>query len=329
MTDIDKKILELKKEGYTNSQISSLLGLNINYVKRRGETRFLETQKRIEAKMEADKEFEKMVIMFLPYSNSMNHLCNNLGIRSVKGYYDKINKIIQNNNLSTEHFGTLRKKILSKGRNKHTVMRDEEFFADNATRSSASILKRLVEHGYREYKCENPECGIADWHNKEIKLQIHHINGKHDDNRLENLQILCPNCHSQTDNFARHNNVKSFKVSERANEILEEKAKSYVHTDINNIKEMWIKKEKKFCLRCNKEIPNDQLFCSHKCAQEYRRKFDVSNETLIEDFKELKSYKKVGEKYGVSDNTIRKRCIKNGIIDIVKQYIISRSHSKK
>ena len=37
MTDIDKKILKLKKEGYTNKQISSLLGLKINYVKRRGE----------------------------------------------------------------------------------------------------------------------------------------------------------------------------------------------------------------------------------------------------------------------------------------------------
>lgn len=324
MTDIDKKILELKKEGYTNKQISSLLGLKINYVKRRGEKKFLETQKRLDAKKKADEEFEKMVIMFLPYSNSMNHLCTNLGVRGVKGYYDKINKIIEQNHLNTEHFGTLKKKPTSKGRNKYTAMTDEEFFVDNTTRTSASILKRLIKNGHREYKCENPECGITDWHNKEIKLQIHHINGKHNDNRLENLQILCPNCHSQTDNFARHNNVKSFKVSERTNEILENKPKSYTHNDVNDIKEMWIKKDKTFCLECGKEIPSGQLFCSHKCAQEHRKKFDVDNQTLIDDFKELRSYKKVGEKYGVTDNAIKKRCIKKGIIDEIQKYITSR-----
>lgn len=50
MTDIDKKILYLKQNAYTNLQISTLLDLNINYVKRHGEKRFLKTQERVEAK---------------------------------------------------------------------------------------------------------------------------------------------------------------------------------------------------------------------------------------------------------------------------------------
>lgn len=106
------------------------------------------------------------------------------------------------------------------------------------------FLKRLVENGYKKYKCENAECGVVDWHSKEIKLQPHHINGKHDDNRLENLQILCSNCHSQTENYDRHNYIKSFKITERVNEILQEKPKTCGHIDIDTVANTWFKKEK-------------------------------------------------------------------------------------
>lgn len=58
------------------------------------------------------------------------------------------------------------------------------------------LKERLFSEGIKECKCEC--CGISEWQGKPISLQLHHING----NRLENLQILCPNCHSQTDNFS-------------------------------------------------------------------------------------------------------------------------------
>lgn len=324
MTETDRKILELKKEGYTNIEISNLLNLDINFVKRRGTKRFIETQKRLEAKEFADKEFEQKVIEFLPYSNSLNHLCTNLGIRGVKGYYDKIKKIIANNNLSTEHFGTLIQKSRTRGRNKYTAMTDEEFFVDGCKRSTNSIIKRLIDGGYKEYKCENPCCGITDWYNQPITLQIHHINGKHDDNRLENLQILCPNCHSQTNNFAKHNETYSFKITKRAEEIINEEENKFEFPSIQNIKENWIQKQKNYCENCGKEISKNNRFCSQKCSQEYSRKFNVSDEDLINSFKILKSFKKVGEKYGVTDNAIKKRCIKNGIIDEIYKYITSR-----
>lgn len=62
------------------------------------------------------------------------------------------------------------------------------------------LKERLVREGLKEYKCEC--CGISTWQNKPISLQLHHINGIHNDNRISNLQLLCPNCHSQTENFA-------------------------------------------------------------------------------------------------------------------------------
>jgi 5-methylcytosine-specific restriction endonuclease McrA len=53
----------------------------------------------------------------------------------------------------------------------------------------------------RGRKCEN--CGITEWLGQPINLEIHHINGDRSDNSLNNLMILCPNCHSYTSNFRR------------------------------------------------------------------------------------------------------------------------------
>lgn len=71
------------------------------------------------------------------------------------------------------------------------------------------VLKILVQTGYKEYKCEC--CGISEWNDKPISLQLHHINGNHKDNSLENIQILCPNCHTQTDNYGSKNTVEKRK----------------------------------------------------------------------------------------------------------------------
>lgn len=49
-------------------------------------------------------------------------------------------------------------------------------------------------------------CGLSEWMGKPITLQLHHINGDNRDNRIENLQLLCPNCHSQTDSFCKKSN---------------------------------------------------------------------------------------------------------------------------
>ena len=62
---------------------------------------------------------------------------------------------------------------------------------------------RLIKANLIEYKCSC--CGITEWNGKPLTLQLHHINGNNRDNRLENLTFLCPNCHSQTDNFSGKN----------------------------------------------------------------------------------------------------------------------------
>jgi len=64
---------------------------------------------------------------------------------------------------------------------------------------SYKLKNKLIEAGLKENKCEC--CGITQWNGKEIKFELHHIDGNSSNNSLSNLRILCPNCHSQTDNF--------------------------------------------------------------------------------------------------------------------------------
>jgi Zn finger protein HypA/HybF involved in hydrogenase expression len=98
---------------------------------------------------------------------------------------------------------------------RNNIMDLDVLLVDNRPQTSRSHLKRRLIREHRlEAKCN--ECGIADWNNKPLSLQLDHINGQAKDNRLENLRLLCPNCHSQTETFAgrncRRNIAESAKV---------------------------------------------------------------------------------------------------------------------
>jgi 5-methylcytosine-specific restriction endonuclease McrA len=70
----------------------------------------------------------------------------------------------------------------------------------------ASIKPRLIQAGLLTEKCAR--CGIMEWLGQPLSLELHHVNGVNSDHRLENLQLLCPNCHSQTDTYGGRNAKK-------------------------------------------------------------------------------------------------------------------------
>ena len=67
----------------------------------------------------------------------------------------------------------------------------------------ASLRRFILNNNIFEYRCN--KCGISEWNGKKITLEIEHKDGDHWNNKKENLELLCPNCHSQTLNFRKKN----------------------------------------------------------------------------------------------------------------------------
>lgn len=142
----------------------------------------------------SDGEFTKIVqesscisdvLRTLGYSTNGNSWGNKI----VKERMEKLNLFFYKKNKNYDNV-TNRGNLLPL---ESVLIKDSEY-------SRTKLKERLVKEGLKKYECEC--CGITEWNGKPISLQLHHINGIHNDNRLSNLQLLCPNCHSQTENFA-------------------------------------------------------------------------------------------------------------------------------
>lgn len=79
----------------------------------------------------------------------------------------------------------------------------EELLVVGRKTSRSHLKQRLVRSGLKENRCER--CGITEWLGKTLNMHLHHINGDGLDNRVENLEMLCGNCHSQTENYGGRN----------------------------------------------------------------------------------------------------------------------------
>ena len=124
------------------------------------------------------------------------------------GMRGNVKKIILNRinrlGLNTEHFESKMKED------------DKIFCKDSRFTYTDNIKKRLIKNFGWRYECN--ECknvhfveqdGVLTWMNKPVVLQLDHINGVNDDHRLENLQLLCALCHSQTSTFCGSNGKKN------------------------------------------------------------------------------------------------------------------------
>jgi len=91
------------------------------------------------------------------------------------------------------------------GHNKKIELQDI-LNGDHPTYQTLKLKTRLLKEKILEDKCSM--CGIDEWQGKAISLQLDHIDGNNHNHRLQNLRLVCPNCHSQTDTYCGKNKVK-------------------------------------------------------------------------------------------------------------------------
>lgn len=130
-----------------------------------------------------------------------------------------------------------------------------------------------------DYKCERCGWGEINESTGKIPLQVHHIDGDYRNCTEENLQVLCPNCHSLTPNFGSLNRDGRGPRNTR----------------------------KKYCIDCGKPISDGSTRCLECQAKTRITEKPVTREELKKLIR-TKPFTKIGELYGVSDNAIRKWC---------------------
>jgi Zn finger protein HypA/HybF involved in hydrogenase expression len=98
------------------------------------------------------------------------------------------------------------------------LTRPEEVFVERSQHSTGMAKKMFLSLGHCIYQCSS--CGLSEWLGEHLVLELDHINGVNSDHRLENLRLLCPNCHSQTANFRGRNKNTGIKKVEDVDLVL-------------------------------------------------------------------------------------------------------------
>lgn len=83
---------------------------------------------------------------------------------------------------------------------------EEILVRDSTYTDNAALRRRLIKAGLKDGRCERR--ALDSWMGESLPLALDHINGDHTDNRLQNLRILCPNCHALTDTWCSRNRKK-------------------------------------------------------------------------------------------------------------------------
>jgi len=201
MNERMKMVYALYDEGKTREEISKILNEDKRYIKLVLAPKFMEDQKRITQNQKEKEKREKAVCELIKVKNNFSEVAKELNLSVGSNTYLEFKKIAKKYGLDTTHFNRKRKS------NQHkNSLKEEDIFKKESLISSSRISGYLFKFGIKEMVCER--CGRVEWEGEPIPLQVHHIDGDRTNNSIENLQILCPNCHALTDNYCGKNAKK-------------------------------------------------------------------------------------------------------------------------
>jgi 5-methylcytosine-specific restriction endonuclease McrA len=128
-------------------------------------------------------------------SRSFRDLVIRLGCNPHGGTISRIQGLVELNNIDHSHFS-------GKSWSKSSVSKTRRSAVDilvSGKKEPAFRLRRALSEIGVEYACS--VCGISKWNGNDITLEVDHVDGNNKNNSIENIRYLCPNCHSQTDNY--------------------------------------------------------------------------------------------------------------------------------
>lgn len=143
-------------------------------------------------------------------SNTYTDILKKIGIKPIGGNINTLHNYLKLYNIpfiSKPH----KNRDYSQG---IRIATNDQLFVEHCQIARSVVRKRIIKFNIIPYKCA--KCGLLDkWQNSQITLQLEHKNGINNDNRLENLEFLCPNCHSQTFSWAGRGSNKQHRISKK------------------------------------------------------------------------------------------------------------------
>jgi hypothetical protein len=133
-------------------------------------------------------------------STSMRQVLRVLGVAPYGGNFDVLKKALRHFAIDTSHF---RGRAWNKGKSLPAKVPIEKYLDNEAPIQSYKLKNRLLKQNMLINMCTL--CKNTHWLGKPIPLELDHINGNNQDNRLDNLRLLCPNCHALTPTYRSRN----------------------------------------------------------------------------------------------------------------------------